>query len=105
YWEGTANAYPNWLQVDLGSAQTVGRVVLKLPTTWGTRTQTLSVLGSTDGSAWTTVKASAAYAFNPSANTVTITFTGASERYVRVNITANTGATGGQLSEFEVYSS
>ncbi|MDX6209176.1 MAG: hypothetical protein QOE24_1567, partial [Frankiales bacterium] len=105
YWEGTANAYPNWLQVDLGSSQTVGRVVLKLPTTWGARTQTLSVLGSTDGGTWTTLKASAAYAFNPSANTVTITFTGMGERYVRINFTANSGASGGQVSELEVYSS
>jgi hypothetical protein len=105
YWEGTANAYPNWLQVDLGSAQTVGRVVLKLPTTWGARTQTLSVLGSTSGSTWATLVASATYAYNPSANTVTITFTGVSERYVRVSVTANSGATGGQVSELEVYSS
>jgi hypothetical protein len=105
YWEGTANVWPDWLQVDLGSSQTVGRVALKLPTTWGSRTQTLSVSGSTDGSTFTTLKASASYAFNPSANTVTITFTGASERYVRVTFTANSGATGGQVSELEVYAS
>jgi hypothetical protein len=104
YWEGQANAYPNWLQVDLGSAQTVGRVVLKLPAAWGARTQTLSILGSADGTTWTTLKASAAYTY-PAGNVVSIALTGSSQRYVRINITANTGAAGGQVSELEVYSS
>ena len=39
YWESANNAFPQWVQVDLGSSQTVNQVVLKLPTAgWATRT-------------------------------------------------------------------
>ncbi|WP_239123771.1 discoidin domain-containing protein [Rhizocola hellebori] len=106
YWESVNNAWPQWITVDLGSNQSVGRVVLKLPPAWGTRTQTLSVLGSTNNSSFTTLSGSAGRVFNPSsANTVTITFTASSQRYVRINFTGNTGWPAGQLSEFEVYAS
>jgi hypothetical protein len=80
--------------------------VLKLPpsSTWGTRTQTLSVSGSTDGSSFSTVSGPAGYTFNPaSGNTVTITFAPTSRRFLRLTFTANTGSPAGQVSEFEVY--
>ncbi|WP_322973324.1 discoidin domain-containing protein [Actinacidiphila soli] len=54
--ESANNAFPQWIQVDLGSAQSASRVVLQLPASWGARTQTLSLLASTDGSIFTTVK-------------------------------------------------
>ncbi|MEO3860498.1 discoidin domain-containing protein [Acrocarpospora sp. B8E8] len=105
YWESTNNVFPEWLQVDLGSSVTVNRVVLKLPATgWATRTQTLAVQGSQNGTTFTDIVGSAGYVFNPaSGNTVTITFNPASTRYVRLNITGNTGWAAGQISEFEVY--
>ncbi|GAB3501847.1 discoidin domain-containing protein [Phytohabitans suffuscus] len=104
YWESANNAFPQWIQVDLGTAVNVSRVVLKLPTGWGARTQTLAVQGSTNGSTFSTLSASAGRVFDPaSGNTVTIDFTATSARYVRVNITANTGWPAGQVSEFEVY--
>jgi len=104
YWEGGANNYPNTLTVDLGSSQTVYKTTLKLNTSWGARTQTLSVLTSTDNSTYNTAVASAAYTFDPvSANTVTITFANTTARFVRLNFTANTGAVAGQVAEFEVY--
>ncbi|TVZ07486.1 choice-of-anchor D domain-containing protein [Trebonia kvetii] len=108
YWESTDNAFPQWFQVDLGASKSFSRLVLDLPpsTSWATRTQTLSIQGSTDGSTFTTIVASANYTFNPSTgNTVTITFPAASYRYVRANFTANTGWPAGQLSEFQVWSS
>jgi hypothetical protein len=106
YWESANNAFSQWVQVDLGSAQTVGRVVLKLPPTWGARTQTLSVQGSTTGTSFTTLSPSAGSTFDPATqNVVTISFTPSSQRYVRILITANTGWPAGQLSELEVYSS
>ena len=44
------------------------------------------------------------YTFNPgSNNTVTITFTATTQRYFRLNITANTGWPAGQVSTFEVW--
>jgi hypothetical protein len=107
YWESTNNAFPQWLEADLGSAQTVGSITLDLPpsSSWATRTQTLSVQGSTNGSTWTTLAGSANYTFDPSTgNTVTISLPSAvSERYLRLNFTANTGWPAGQVSEFEIF--
>lgn len=105
YWESVNNAFPQWIQVDLGSVVAAGRLVLKLPPSWGARTQTLAITGSTDGSAFTTLAAAAARTFDPaSANTVTITFPAATIRHLRVTATANTGWPAGQLSALEVYS-
>ncbi len=105
YWEAAPNSYPNTLTVDLGSTQSVSSVVIKLNPSWGARTQTFSVQGSTNGSSYTTLKSSATYTFSPSSgNTVTVTFATASVRYVRLRFTGNSGATGGQAAEFEVYS-
>ncbi|MCW2881554.1 MAG: coagulation factor 5/8 type domain protein, partial [Sphaerisporangium sp.] len=108
YWESANNAFPQSITVDLGSAVSVGRVVLKLPPdpAWATRTQTVTVLGSTDGTTFTNVVGSATYTFNPaSGNTATITFPATSRRQLRLTFTANSGWPAGQLSEFEVYSS
>ena len=104
YWESANNAFPQWVQVDLGSARSTSRVVLRLPSTWEARSETLSVLGSTDGSTFTTVAGAASHAFSPDGgNTVTITYPATTQRYVRVNITANTGWPAGQLAELEVW--
>jgi hypothetical protein len=106
YWESANNAFPQWLQVDLGSAMTVRRIVLRLPpsTAWGTRTQTLSVV---DGSNQATLAGSAGYTFNPATgNTATINLANpATVRFLRLNITANTGWPAGQCSDFQVYTS
>ncbi len=104
YWESANNAFPQWIQVDLGAGVGVNRLVLRLPTAWGSRTQTLSVQGSTDGTSFATLVASAGYSFNQgSGNTVSITFGVATTRYLRLSFTANTGWPAGQLSELEVY--
>ncbi|MFF9283391.1 CARDB domain-containing protein [Streptomyces griseosporeus] len=104
YWEGPPGAFPGWVQVDLGGSTRVDRVVLKLPTTWEARTQTLAVLGSTDGSAFTPLAASAQRTFTPAqANTVGIGIDAVTTRYVRVQVSANTGWNAAQLSALEVY--
>jgi len=102
YWESVNNAFPQWVQVDLGSTVSINRVVLKIPTGWGARTQTLSVQGSTNNVNFSDIVASAGRNFS-GANVVTIDFTATSTRYVRVRITANTGWPAGQISELEVY--
>jgi hypothetical protein len=103
YWESNNNSFPQWVQVDLGTATSVNRVTLALPPTWGTRTQPLSVLGSTDGTSFSTLASSSAV-FNPASNNlVTISFTASSQRFVRINITGNTGWPAGQLSELQVF--
>ncbi|MGY1429931.1 CARDB domain-containing protein [Streptomyces sp. MN12] len=105
YWEGPAGSFPQWVQVDLGEARDVERVVLKLPAGWESRTQTLSLQGSTDGSTFRTLDASSARAFDPArANTVALALDSpADTRYVRVHVTGNTGWNAAQLSELEVY--
>ena len=72
---------------------------------WNTRTQTLSVLGSTDGSNFSTLVGSATYTFNPSTgNTVTIPLpSGPSDQYVRLSFTANSVQNGAQASEVAIY--
>jgi uncharacterized repeat protein (TIGR01451 family) len=105
YWESPNNAFPQWAQIDLGSAVSVDQVVLKLPNSWGARTQTLSVQGGTapDGTLGT-LSAASGRVFDPAAgNAVTINFAATTVRYVRVNISSNTGWPAGQLSELEVY--
>ncbi|GAA4253231.1 choice-of-anchor D domain-containing protein [Dactylosporangium darangshiense] len=106
YWESANNAFPQWVQVDLGSSASVGKLTLRLPppTAWATRRQTLSVLSSVDGNTFSTVVGSADYVFDPATgNTVSIAFPSVTARYVRLSITANTGWPAGQLSSFEVY--
>ncbi|HEY0804890.1 MAG TPA: choice-of-anchor D domain-containing protein [Pseudonocardiaceae bacterium] len=108
YWESTDGAaYPQTIAVDLGSTQSIGSVTLDLPpsSAWGTRTETLSVLGSTNGTSYSQIVGSSGYTFNPSTgNTVTISLpSGTSARYVQLSFTGNTGWSAAQLSEFEVF--
>ncbi|WP_329379152.1 CARDB domain-containing protein [Streptomyces sp. NBC_01716] len=104
YWEGPDNAFPQTLRVDLGANVAVDQVVLKLPTTWEARTQALGVQGSTDGNTYSTLSASQGRLFTPaSGNTVTIDFPSTGVRYVRLNITGNTGWPAAQISEFGIY--
>ncbi|MFE3904867.1 discoidin domain-containing protein [Streptomyces sp. NPDC059153] len=104
YWESRNNAFPQWIQADLGSAVRVDRVVLRLPDGWGARSQTLKLQGSTNGSDFTDLTASKAYTFDSAGGqSATITFDAATTRYVRVLITANSVQPGAQLSELEIY--
>jgi hypothetical protein len=108
YWESVNGSWPATYTVDLGSTTTIGSLVIDLPpsSAWQTRTQTLSVLGSSNDSTWTTLVASATYTWNPSTgNTVTITLpSGTAERYVELDFTANSVQNGAQMSELEVFS-
>ncbi|WP_307128504.1 discoidin domain-containing protein [Streptomyces sp. B1I3] len=103
YWEGSGGTLPQWVQTDLGSAAKVDEVTLRLPAGWESRQQTLSLQGSADGTSFSTLKTSAAYTFGPAtSNAVKISFPATQTRFVRVNVTANTGWQNAQLSELEV---
>jgi F5/8 type C domain/Abnormal spindle-like microcephaly-assoc'd, ASPM-SPD-2-Hydin len=109
YWESTDGAgYPQTITVNLGSAQSIGSITLDLPpsTAWNTRTETLSVLGSANGTAFTQIAAPAGYTFNPAAgNTASISLpSGTKAQYVQLSFTGNTGWDAAQLSEFQIYS-
>jgi len=107
YWEGTNGAWPTTLSVNLGATDSLSSLVVDLPpsSSWGTRTQTLSVLGSTNGSSYSTLVGSATYTWNPSTgNTVTIALpSGTSDQYIELNFTANSVQNGAQMSELEVF--
>nr|WP_028809264.1 discoidin domain-containing protein [Streptomyces sp. 351MFTsu5.1] len=108
YWESANNAFPQSWTVDLGASQTVRRLVLKLPpsSAWGARTQTVTVLGSTDGTGWSTVVGAQGYRFDPATgNTASVSLpAGTTLRYLRLSVSANTGWPAGQFSEVEAYS-
>ncbi|MFF5229091.1 choice-of-anchor D domain-containing protein [Dactylosporangium sp. NPDC000521] len=104
YWESANNAFPQWIQVDLGSSVSVGKVTLRLPpsTAWAARTQTVTI---TDGATGAILRPSAAVAFDPATgNTAILSFPAGNVRYLRITITANSGWPAGQLSEVEAYS-
>ncbi|KUN03295.1 mycodextranase [Streptomyces yokosukanensis] len=107
YWESTNNAFPQSWTVDLGASYAVRRLVLKLPpsSAWGARTQTVTVLGSTDGSNYSTVVGAQDYRFDPAGgNTATVSLPGTTGlRYLRLTVSANTGWPAGQFSEVEAY--
>jgi hypothetical protein len=107
YWEGTNGAWPTTFTVNLGAAHSLSSLVIDLPpsSAWQTRTQTLSVLGSTNGSSYSTLVGSATYTWNPSTgNTVTIPLpAGTSDQYVELSLTANNVQNGAQVSELQVF--
>jgi non-ribosomal peptide synthetase component F len=109
YWEGTNGAWPTTFTVNLGAAHSLSSLVLELPpsSAWGTRTQTLSVLGSANGSSYSTLVGSATYTFNPSTgNTVTIPLpSGTTDQYIELSVTANSVQNGAQISELELFGS
>src|SRR3954466_1265893 len=74
YWESANNAFPQWVQVDLGSSVATNQVVLKLPSGWGSRNETLAVQGSTDGQNFNDLSAAASRAFTAPGNTLTIDY-------------------------------
>jgi F5/8 type C domain len=106
---GTSNKWcslgsSKWLQVDLGSSQTIQRFVVRHAgdggenSAWNTRDFTIQV--SNNGSAWTTV-------VSVSGNTANLTLhqVSTSGRYARLNITTPTsnGDPAARIYEFEVY--
>jgi hypothetical protein len=106
YWEGAASSYPNEITVDLGEEKAIAALRLKLNPNriWQARKQTISVLLSADGNEYAAALAPADYVFDPrvNTNTVTIPLQGKAE-FIRLVFSANDGATGGQIAEWEVF--
>lgn len=109
YWEGKANSYPNIITVDLEKISTVTsiRIALNPDKIWSKRTQTFSINCSNDGKNFTELLPKADYNFDPmTSNIVDIKLQKpVKTRYIQIVFTANTGATGGQIGELEIYGS
>jgi F5/8 type C domain/Beta-1,3-glucanase len=86
---------PQWLQVDLGSSQTICEVTLDWETAYATAFQ---IQVSSDGSNWTTIYSTSTG--TGGLQTLSVTGTG---RYVRMYGTARATAYGYSLWEFGVY--
>jgi uncharacterized protein (DUF2237 family) len=104
YWEG--DGHPSTLTVALGANADLSSIVLRLnpDPAWARRTQTIEVLGRPQsGGSFTTLVPATDYTFDPATgNTVRIPVTGRAAD-VRLRFTANTGAPGGQVAEFQVF--
>ncbi|MGW5781932.1 galactose-binding domain-containing protein [Streptomyces sp. NPDC003863] len=92
----SAYADPTWIQVDLGTPQTVNRVVLAWENAYG---KDYRIQVSNDGTTWSTVYTRS----NGTGGTETLTFPDASGRYIRVYGTARGTSWGYSLYEFEVF--
>ncbi|HWM06857.1 MAG TPA: discoidin domain-containing protein [Actinophytocola sp.] len=104
YWESANNAFPQWIQVDLGASVATNRVVVALPASWPARTQTITVRRSGDGTNFTDLVAATGHQFSPAGgNTVTIDFAATTTRFLRLHVTGNTGWPAAQVAELEVY--
>lgn len=108
YWEGSQNAYPNELTIDLGEVKAVSklRIVLNPDPIWAARTQEIEVLGSADGETFTVLCESAGRAFDPESggNQTIIDLGGSHEvQYVRLKFSSNTEANAGQAAEVQIY--
>lgn len=107
YWESDNEAFPQWLQVDLGATLSVTGLTLSLPVqNWERRRQSIEIEASTDGSTFTTVLGAAEYDFDPaSGNVTTVTFDAVAARYLRLTFTGNTAWPAAQVGELAVYGS
>lgn len=106
YWEGTM-AYPNTLTVDLEAPTSIHAIRLALNplAIWSKRTQTIAVNVSSDGEVFKELVSTKQYTFDPDeGNQIQITFDETTTRFVQLVITENSGAGGGQIAEFEIYS-
>jgi F5/8 type C domain-containing protein len=91
----SAFADPQWLQVDLGSTQTISQVTLNWEAAFASA---FTIQTSTNGTSWTNITPTTA----GKVGVQTLTVTG-SGRYVRMNGTARATAYGYSVFEFQVY--
>jgi hypothetical protein len=106
YWQAANST--GVLTLALAKAAPVDRVEVELPQGWGDRHQTIEVEGSTDGSTWTTLAASAAYLFSANNtdgnNVVTITVPSTTVSYLRIDVSNNDVQGAPQIAEFQAFS-
>jgi len=107
YWEGAPNSYPNTLTVDLQKRAPIHaiRICLNPASIWAKRTQTFAVKISDDGENFKELVPMKQYTFDPDRNNeVVIEFDTVETQFVQLEFIENSGATGGQVAEFEIYS-
>jgi len=108
YWEGKANSYPNIIKIDLENIYKIHtiRIALNPDRIWSKRVQTFEIKYSLDGEEYRVLVPKADYIFDPlTSNIVDIKLEKpVGVRFIQIIFYANTGATGGQIGELEIYS-
>ena len=106
YWEGAENTYPNRLSLtwkELHSCHAI-KVCLCPDAAWSERIQTFSVEISKDGDLFEELIPEKEYVFSPdTGNEIVLEFPEEQVMAVQLVFTDNTGASGAQVAEFEVY--
>jgi len=106
YWEAAAGQWPSTLRVELAEQSRIDTVVIRLNPhrMWARRTQRMEIRVGNDGQTWTTAVPETELVFDPveNGNTVAVRLN-ANARFVQLVFTGNTGATGGQVAEVEIY--
>lgn len=106
YWEASPDSYPNILTLDLKAIHTIHaiRLMLNPAGIWSDRDQTFDIQTSMDGTTYTPWAEEATYTFSPdTGNEVILELEAINVRYVRLTFTSNTGGSGAQIAEFEIY--
>lgn len=107
YWQG--NNQTATLSLDLQAVYTLNHFIVRLPNSgnWGTRTQTVTVTGSVDGQTYTPVlEGEQQWQFVQNVgDCIVILDTPVNVRYLQLAFSNNTGATGPQVGEWELYGS
>lgn len=95
-WASTEGTDPQWIRIDLGSSQQIGRVTLRWEAAYG---KAYRIEVSPDASTWTTIYSTT----TGNGGTDDLTGLTASGRYIRMYGTARGTTYGYSLYEFEVY--
>ncbi len=109
YYESKKGEWPAEVIVDMAGVYNVGYIDLALPPLmqWTSRTQTITVYASTDGSTYSEIVPQADYTFNPqTGNLVEIHLNSPqSAQYIKFVFTGNSdaGGEGAQVSEISVF--
>ena len=110
YWESLDGAaFPQTLTVDLGEVTTVARFDFRLPqpSDWNERTETFTILGSTNGTDFFTIEPSGTYTFNANSasdDSASLSVAPVHTRYIKLYFTATDGWPAAQMGELDVYS-
>ncbi len=108
-WEAKADVFPAGATIDIQDTVSVGRAVFLLPDNpaWGSRTETIEIQGSTDGTTFSTLMPATPVVLDAvnNHNTASVSFTPGTARYVRIVISANTGWNAAQLADVQLYAS
>jgi F5/8 type C domain len=101
YWQAAHPAAD--LTLHLSQAGNVDRVIVELPESWSTRTQTIELDGSVNGTTWSTLVPAAAYTFTAGSNAIAIPFREVTQDYLRLDISGNSVQGVPQIAEFQAY--